>query len=136
MNNLAGNPSSDSPEAADEAALTARAQILRAVLQSIPHDQREAVLAQVRDLLPASFDQKRGVQRGGDVLNNVLLLFRSDPKERDSALVIKELAQQGKRYEPQPVRLALNYLNSRRILQRVGYGKYRLENGDIVDGLP
>jgi hypothetical protein len=123
------------PPQSDDSAIKARIDTLRAVIQSIPQDQRAAVFAQARDLLPAELFEKTKVpHRGGDVLNNVFELFKADPAlELKAANVLEALAKAGKPAEAQPVRAALNYLNSRRILHRVSYGLYRLENGDLVE---
>jgi hypothetical protein len=113
--------------------------MLRAAILSIPEKQRAGVLSQLHDILPSMLPKSPPApKRGGELLNNVFLLFQSDPKvERAVADVVAALAvEMGKTVEAQPVRLALNYLNSRRILRRVGYGKYQLENGEIVDGPP
>lgn len=112
--------------------------MLRAAILSVPAAQRSAVFHRLRDLLPASLLRPPvGPQRGGELLNNVFELFKNDPGAgRDTSEVVEELSRQGKHVEAQPVRLALNYLKSRRILRRIGYGKYQLEDGSIVDGIP
>jgi hypothetical protein len=115
----------------DNPALKARAEMLRALILSIPDNERAATFAQVRDTLPLElFAKSKAPQRGGDILNNVFELFQREPAiERGALEIARELA-----VEAQPVRNALNYLNSRRVLQRVGYGKYRMGDGSLVDG--
>ena len=138
MNNQAAYSRSISTGTTDDAALRARVQMLRAAIECIPASQRAAVFAQLTDVLPEAMRLRlRAPHRGGEVLTNVFELFRNSPTEtRDTADVVFELAKKGKPADAQPVRLAMNYLNSRRILRRVGYGKYQLEDGSIVDGLP
>jgi hypothetical protein len=122
-----------SPQTDDDAAIKARVETLRAIIQTIPEAQRAVVFARVRDLLPADlFEKSKAPQRGGPLLNNVYELFMAEPKvERGASEVMAALADKGKPAEPQPVRNALNYLHSRRVLYRIGYGKYVLEDGSI-----
>ena len=71
------------------------------------------------------------------MLKNVFLVFKNEPGvSRTAREVVEKLSEMDKTAKPQPVRLAMNYLSSRRILRRIGYGKYQLEDGRIVDGLP
>jgi hypothetical protein len=110
--------------------------MLRAVIQAIPEERRAEVLERVRDLIPSSlFKNSRIPQRGGDVLNNVFELFKSEPAvERGAPEVHDALAKSGKPAEPQSIRNALNYMSSRQILQRVGYGRYRMADGSMMEG--
>jgi hypothetical protein len=137
MSNLAEHITLDATSGAPAAELAAWSSMLRAAILTIPESHRPAVFNRLRDVLPPSLlKSPPAPQRGGELLNNVFQLFQSDPMaERAVADVVAALAaEMGKKVEAQPVRLALNYLNSRRILRRVGYGKYQLENGEIVDG--
>ena len=138
MGNLAEQCAYTSLQPDTAAAVLVRAETLRAMILSIPADQRAPVFALVRDLLPASlFEKSKAPHRGGEVLNNIFELFKREPTvERGTADVVQELAKVGVAAEPQSVRNALNYLNSRRIVQRVGYGRYRMEDGSIVEGPP
>lgn len=134
MSNVAEHPAKFAPSDGD-LATGAWVSMLRAAISSVPENQRAAVFHQLRDLLPPSLlSPPNGPRRGGELLNNVFRLFRNDPgTEHSVADVVEALSKQD---DPQPVRLALSYLTSRRILHRIGYGKYRLEDGSIVDGLP
>jgi hypothetical protein len=134
MSNLADPPAKFAPTNPD-LATEAWVAMLRAAISAVPESQRAAVFHQLRDLLPASLlNPLSGPRRGGTLLNNVFQLFKDDPGTEHSVTeVVEALAKQD---DPQPVRLALSYLTSRRILHRIGYGKYRLEDGSIVDGIP
>ena len=62
---------------------------------------------------------------------------KRDPEAtRAAPEVQEELTKAGVNAEAQAVRNALNYLQGRSVLRRVGYGKYQLEDGRIIDGLP
>jgi hypothetical protein len=134
MTNLAEHRASVSPFATDPV-IAARADAVRAMIKAIPRDQLMAVLWEARDVFPPSVLEKlQPPKRGGDVLHNVFELFKSEPNVKRAAPdVVDALAKRGKTVEATPVRQALNYLNSRRILRRVGYGLYQLEDGRIVD---
>jgi hypothetical protein len=124
--------------AASDPAFTARVEMLRAAIAAIPKEQRTWAFRATRDLWPGDiFERPKLPHRGGDVLNNVLELFRRDPQSvRGAPEVQAELAKSGIAPEPQAVRNALSYLSGRCVLRRVGYGKYQLEDGRIIDGLP
>ena len=123
------NPAEPTPNPATKA----WAEMLRAAIQSIPKDERATVFAQLRDLL----EQDKAPKRGRDLLNNVYELFKREPEaQRSAPEVVAALADKGTTVDVAPVRYALNYLHGRRVLQRVGYGKYRLEDGSLVEGLP
>jgi hypothetical protein len=123
-------PSSETT--ANDLAVQAWADVLRAAISAIPKDQRNAVLAQVRDL----FEHDNAPKRGSELLTNIYLIYKREPHTKRGALdVVAELGLD-KAQDAQPVRYALNYLHDRRVLRRVGYGKYQLENGDLVDGPP
>jgi hypothetical protein len=126
------------PSKIGASAIEAWAQALRAVILSIPQEQRSAVIAHIHDILPVSLNPPpRAPHRGGDVLNNIYELFRREPAiARAAPEVVRELAKVGVTAEPQTVRNALNYLNSRRIVQRIGYGRYIMEDGSVVEGPP
>lgn len=138
MNNLAAQRQYTPAQKNDTSAVDAWANTLRAVILSIPENQRANVIAQVRDVLPqALFETPKAPHRGGEVLNNVFELFKRTPNvARAAPEVLKELQKAGVAAEPQSVRNALNYLNSRRIVQRIGYGRYIMEDGSIVEGPP
>ena len=118
--------------------VAAQAAMVRAVIAAIPEAQRLAVLVQIRDLLPpALLEKTKAPQRGSEVLNNVFKLFQQDPAVILAAGEVKaELAKAGTETDPQTVRNALNYLNGRSVLRRVGYGRYQLSDGRIVEGPP
>lgn len=119
-------------------AFRARVEMLRATLSAFPKEQLVPAFAEVRDLLPDDLFHKAKIPaRGGDVLNNVFELFRGDPMTvRGAPEVQTELAKVGIASEPQAVRNALSYLSGRSVLRKVGYGKYQLEDGRIIDGPP
>ena len=124
--------------AASDPAFKARVDMLRASVSAIPFEQRGAAFAATRDLWPSDVLGKPKLpRRGGDVLNNVFEVFKREPHAvRDAPQVVDVLAKAGKPAEAQPVRNALSYLNNRRVLRRVGYGLYQLEDGSFVEGLP
>ena len=120
----------------DDPARVARAEMVRAMFAAMTAEQRADAIADIRDLLPDTiFEKPKAPQRGGDVLNNVFLLFKREPEVTRAAQEVKEkLANEGKDADVQAVRNALNYLNSRHVLQRIGYGRYRLADGSLVEG--
>ena len=133
MDNLAEQLSFDLPY--EDSMIRARADMLRAVIQQIPRHQRAGVFELVRDLLPQTIiGHPNAPQRGGEVLKNVYELFRRAPSVPKAAPEVQaELAKATQTtVEPQSVRNALNYLNQRRILRRVGYGRYILEDGSLI----
>lgn len=116
-------------------AVTAQALMLRAAILAIPEVDRQAVLDQLQDVLQPSANKGRAPRRGGEVLNNVFQLFQKTPDAVMAAGEVQEaLIQHGAAAEPQAVRNALNYLNGRSVLRRVGYGRYQLADGRIVEG--
>lgn len=118
-------------------AVSAQASMLRAAILAIPEVDRQAVLDQLRDVLQPSSGRSKVPRRGGDVLNNVIQLFQKAPGAVMAAGEVQEaLSQHGAIAEPQAVRNALNYLNGRSVLRRVGYGRYQLADGRIVEGPP
>ena len=117
--------------ATSDLAMQAWVEMLRAAIKTIPQDQRHEAFTQVRDL----FERDATPRRGSDLLRNIYLVYKRDPQTARGALdVVAELGL--KKDQAQPVRYAINYLKSRRILRRIGYGKYQLEDGSIVDGIP
>lgn len=112
------------------------ANLLRAAILAIPEAQRNTAFERARDVLPANVVLRNlAPQRGGPLLNNIYDLFKRDPSaQRAAADVVAELEKQGEKPDPKPVRYALNYLEGRRVLRRIGYGKYQLASGEIVDG--
>ena len=113
-------------------AVAAYADLLRGAIERIPVHQRDAVLSQLQDLLA----KPRSPQRGGELLNNVFELFKKEPTvERRASDVIKALNLDAEA-DAKPVHNALNYLHGTKILHRIGYGLYRLEDGSVVEGLP
>ncbi len=138
MSNLAEDYTLFDVAAANDPAFKARVDMLRAAISAIPHDQRARAFASTRDLWPLEVIGKPKVpQRGGEVLNNVVRLFKLDPHAvRDASDVQAELEKQGSPAEAQSVRNALSYLSGRSVLRRVGYGKYQLQDGRIIEGLP
>lgn len=126
------------PAPQEDAGRTARATVVRAVFGAMSPEQRSDAIADIRDLLPDSiFEKPKAPHRGGDVLNNVFDLFKREPDVTRAAPEVREkLADEGKDADVQAVRNALNYLNSRRVLQRIGYGRYRLADGSLVEGPP
>lgn len=135
MKNVAEAPLPDSPNTVE---IKTRAEMLRAAIQSIPADQRNAVLAEVRDLIPKSvFERPKEPERGSELTKNVYLVFKNDPKtKRDAKGVVDVLERGGMKADIKPVRYSLNYLRNRQILRRVGYGLYQMEDGSIVEGPP
>lgn len=118
-------------------AVSAQALMLRAAILAIPEVDRQAVLDQLQDVLQPSANKGRAPRRGGDVLNNVFQLFQKAPDAVMAAGEVQEvLNQRGAVADPQAVRNALNYLNGRSVLRRVGYGRYQLADGRIVEGPP
>lgn len=116
-------------------AVSAQALMLRAAILAIPEVDRQAVLDQLQDLLQPSANKGRAPRRGGEVLNNVFHLFQKAPDAVMAAREVQEvLNQRGAAADPQAVRNALNYLNGRSVLRRVGYGRYQLADGRIVEG--
>lgn len=118
-------------------AVSAQALMLRAAILAIPEVDRQAVLDQLQDVLQPSVNKGRAPRRGGEVLNNVFQLFQKTPGAVMAAGEVQEaLTQHGAAANPQAVRNALNYLNGRSVLRRVGYGRYQLADGRIVEGPP
>src|SRR5687767_8197679 len=115
-----------------DAAVAAYAEVLRGAIERIPANQRDAVLAKIQDLLA----KPKAPQRGGELLNNVFELFKKEPTvERRASDVIRELNLDAEA-DAKPVHNALNYLYGTKVLHRIGYGLYRLENGSVVEGSP
>lgn len=137
MDNLAAQLSLDLPY--EGSMIRARADMLRALIEQIPVHQRASVFEQVRDLLPVTVKgHPKGPHRGGEILNNVYELFRKEPMMARAAPEVQAEIEKtsNARIEPQAVRNALNYLHSRQVLQRIGYGRYRLADGSVIDGPP
>jgi len=104
--------------------------VMRAALERLPVHKREAVKAQLADLL----EKPKTPQRGGDVLNKVVQLFQraaNDRKEWRAAEIVTAVNA-----EPKQVYNALQYLRSRRVIQKKGYGLYVLEDGTVIEGSP
>jgi hypothetical protein len=119
------------------ATVTAQASMLRAAIETIPEIDRPAVFALLQDLLAAKESEKAAPLRGGPVLNNVFQLFKKTPGAVMAAAEVQEaLSERGNAANAQAVRNALNYLNGRSVLRRVGYGRYQLADGRIVEGPP
>jgi hypothetical protein len=117
---------------ASEDAITAHARTLRAVIESIPAAHRPQVLAKVADLLPNR--DAREPRRGGPLLNNVYRLYKEEPTPKGAADVVKALQEDGVKVgDSKPVYNAINYLRRARVLRKVGYGMYQLDDGSIVD---
>jgi hypothetical protein len=137
MENSAERSSTNTGEQSDPARV-AWAAMLRAAILAIPPHWRETALADNHDLLPGfTFEKSRAPQRGGQVLNNVYELFKLESKSILAAPEVREkLEKTGKPADIQSVRNALTYLQGRSILRRIGYGKYQLEDGRIIDGAP
>jgi len=125
-----------SPDSRD---MSAWANLLRAAILAIPEAQRNMLFEQVRDVLPSNVALRKppGPQRGSPLLNNIYELFKNDPGAHHAAAdVVAALEKRGAEADPKPVRYALNYLENRRYLRRVGYGLYQLASGEIVQGSP
>ena len=116
----------------NEDAVGAHARTLRAVIESIPTHHRKEVFAKVADLLPKYNKEPR---RGGEILNNVYLLYKQEPSPKGAAEVVEALQKKGgvKIKDTKPVYNAINYLRRARVLRKVGYGMYQLEDGTYVD---
>jgi hypothetical protein len=116
--------------------VTAQAAMLRAAIETIPEVDRQTVFAQIQDLFQTP-ERGRLPRRGGQVLNNVFQLFQKTPGAVMAAGEVQEaLSQRGAHADPQAVRNALNYLNGRSVLRRVGYGRYQLADGRVIEGPP
>lgn len=132
MKSIASDIRPISPPAVDPA-VGVYAEILRGVIERIPMHLRDAVFNSLADLL-----QKPKVpQRGGALLNNVIHVFKSNPGvERGAAEVIAALAEKNISAEIKPIYNVLNYLNGMNVIRRVGYGRYLMVDGSIIDGPP
>jgi hypothetical protein len=135
--NLAEKP----PTPAEDPEVLAIAKALHGALASVAPEKRSAVA----DLLVSMIIESQRPQppkRGGDVLNNVVRLFKEDKrKEWKAAEVVDALKQMGYTYDRKSVFNALSYLThgadpSRRILRKFGYGRYLLADGSIVERDP
>jgi hypothetical protein len=112
----------------DDPAVGLAVEMLRRALDGVPEHLRPQVAAKLSALL-----KPKPPLRGKDTLNNVVALFRQEKKWRASDMV-EALADTGA--EPKQIYNALNYLRSRRIIQKRGYGIYVLEDGSLIEGPP
>ena len=98
-------------------------------LQALPEAKRAMAAAKLAELLTPP----KTPQRGGMVLENVVALFKEAQRPDWAASdVLKALEDKGQRVEPKKVYSALTYLKDMKIISRVGYGRYRLENGGLL----
>ena len=112
------------------------AERLLELLTAIPEEKRVAAAECLLEMLTPP----KAPKRGGEVLNNVIQLFR-EQTEWKTAEIVRALHDRGYSYERKAVFNALTYLSkgadpSHRILRKFGYGKYQLENGSVIDGPP
>lgn len=125
------------PDASDDPEITVCVRMIRAALDTLPPAKREIAKRALDDEAPL-----RAPQRGGTTLNNVVRLFRDDKRTMWNAQdVLDELDKRGLSADRKAVYNALTYLSSsedmsRRILRKVGYGRYQLMNGDWIEGPP
>lgn len=132
MTIMANNLRSISPPA-DDPAVSAYAEILRGAIERVPTHLRDAVFRSLADLL----NKPRVPQRGGPLLNNVIDVFKSKPGvEHSAAEVVSALVERDIPADIKPVYNALNYLHGMNILRRVGYGRYLMADGTMIDGPP
>lgn len=107
--------------------------VVRAALNRLSPRKRAAALAELSDVLQSP----KAPHRGGEILNNVVELFQRDQKrEWTAADVVATLADSGVTAESKPVYNALTYLKGTKVIRRIGYGRYQLANGTVVDGIP
>jgi hypothetical protein len=114
------------------------AKALHAALNSVAPEKRRAVA----DMLIEMLEPLQRRQRGGEVLNNVIQLFKEQRrKEWSASQVVAALKERGQDCERKAVFNALTYLThgpdpSRRILRKFGYGKYLMADGSVADNAP
>lgn len=112
------------------------ANMLRAALAAVPEEKRRAAA----DRLVALLTPPKVPAGGGPVLKNVIQLFKEDRRsEWTAAEVLVALGERGHEAPRKAVYNALNYLSlgqnsPRRILRKIGYGRYQLEDGSLVEG--
>ncbi len=117
------------PEIHPDPEVALAVEMLRAAWERVPSEKRRAVA----DLLGVALARPKAPRRGGPVLDNVIALFREEPrKEWNACEVVSKLANKGVTAEPKQVYSALTYLSGMKILRRVGYGRYLVEGGGLL----
>jgi hypothetical protein len=100
------------------------ASAVRTLIAELPADEQHRLLDELRKKLhPIS------VPQAGDVLNAIVRLL---PKRREWTVeeLKSDVRARGVSAEPKEIYNALGYLTRKRIVQRIGYGRY------IVEGMP
>jgi hypothetical protein len=99
-------------------------EMVRTAIEKVPAEERDALKRRLSELLASPWMPKKG----GPVLNNIVHLFQT--KTAWTAAEIREaLAANGNEPNQHAVYSALQYLGNKQIIERYGYGQYRLRNG-------
>jgi hypothetical protein len=122
---------------ADDSEIEIAVRMMLAALTTLPPEKRQVALGKLNE-----HEGPKAPKRGGEVLNNVIQLFREDRRrEWTAAEVVTALDKRGHQWDRKAVFNALTYLSkgadpSRRILHKFGYGRYQLADGSIIEGPP
>ena len=101
--------------------------MIRAAIDAIPPDQRD----ELKQRLTEALTKPQIPTRGGEVLNNIVNLFKSSDKTEWTASEIRTALADADGNEPPKASVysALQYLGTKRVIQRHGYGRYTFEGG-------
>lgn len=112
-----------------------RVQWLRLLIDSIPEAERAAVVSQLTDLLRehGSATEPKELRRGKQLLRSVLLIYKNEPTTpKGVPQVAAALEAEGMKAAPRALYNAVGYLKSRKIIQWVSPGMYRLSDGSLI----
>ncbi|OOO32817.1 hypothetical protein EFR00_30265 [Rhizobium sophoriradicis] len=108
---------SDSQEVADQ---------IRALLENVPQESREAILAAISEYV-----RPIPVERAGDVLGTVVRFVQR--KQEVTVEDVKEAVREaGLDATPKEVYNAIGYLTRKGHMRRVGYGRYIIDGVEFV----
>ncbi|MBB3570785.1 hypothetical protein [Rhizobium sp. BK491] len=102
------------------------ADTIKFLLENLPHDDREAVLAEITD-----FVRPIPVERAGDVLG-VIVKFAQRNQSISVQDVKAAVKQAGIEAKPKEVYNAIGYLTRKGHIHRTGYGRYIVDGVEIV----